>query len=154
MRSHAPPDHACPFCRIASAPRAVDDQRLVHTYDDVFVTVNPKWWPGNAGALLVVPTAHFENVYELPAQVGTPLQQAIRDAAYVLKAHFGLRWRIYPPAQRARGGPGRLALPCARVPSLRERPTLWECSQVPTPCPTLFVLSPSERLCVSRQTAT
>ncbi|MDQ3306643.1 MAG: hypothetical protein M3535_11845, partial [Actinomycetota bacterium] len=52
------------------------------------VTINPKWWPRNRGGLLVIPTEHYENVYDLPVALGMPLQQAIRDAAFTLKNHF------------------------------------------------------------------
>lgn len=52
------------------------------------MSVNPKWWPRNLGGLLVVPERHFENVYDLPADLGSPLQQAIRDAAFALKHHL------------------------------------------------------------------
>jgi histidine triad (HIT) family protein len=61
---------------------------MIHAYDEVVVKMNPKWWRANKGALLVVPNAHFENVYDLPVELGTPLQVAIRDAAHALKRAF------------------------------------------------------------------
>lgn len=55
----------------------------------MFVKVNPSWWPANPGSLLVIPVAHHENVFDLPAELGTPIQRAVRDAAVALKTAFG-----------------------------------------------------------------
>lgn len=60
-----------------------------HRYDDVFVKMNPKWWPNNPGAVLVIPNDHFENVYDMPPALGAPLQSAVRDPALAMKAAYG-----------------------------------------------------------------
>ena len=90
MYNHAPEDYSCPFCEMAADTRPPREaSAIVCRYDEVFVAVNRKWWPANRGGLLVIPYAHFENVYDLPVRLGTPLQQAIRDAAFALKQYFG-----------------------------------------------------------------
>ncbi|MCL2515551.1 MAG: hypothetical protein FWF16_06340, partial [Microbacteriaceae bacterium] len=38
---------------------------VVAVTDRAFAQVAPKWWPGNPGAVLVMPRAHVENVYAL-----------------------------------------------------------------------------------------
>jgi len=82
---HAPADYVCPFCRNINEGGADHPLEMIRIYDDVVVKMNPKWWRANAGALLVVPKAHYENVYDLPVELGTPLQVAVRDAALALK---------------------------------------------------------------------
>lgn len=85
--NHEPAEYVCPFCR-NQAGLAVHPLEVVADYDEVFVKMNPKWWGRNHGALLVVPRAHIENVYDLPPELGTPIQRAVRDAALALKAAF------------------------------------------------------------------
>lgn len=87
MYNHEPEAYDCPFCREDPA-RATRPMEILHRYERVTVRLNPKWWPNNPGAALVVPHDHFENVYDLPPELGTPLQQAIRDTALALKAAF------------------------------------------------------------------
>ena len=37
----------------------------------------------------MIPNRHFENVYDLPAELGTPIQRAVRSAALAMKSAFG-----------------------------------------------------------------
>jgi histidine triad (HIT) family protein len=61
---------------------------ILHRDDDVFVKMNPKWWPNNPGGALVVPVTHHENVYDLPLSLAAPLQRAIRTTALAMKTAF------------------------------------------------------------------
>jgi histidine triad (HIT) family protein len=71
--NHAPPDYACPFCRNVETGESDFPLEIIQRDDDVFVKMNPRWWPRNPGAVLVIPTAHHENVYDLPDELGTPI---------------------------------------------------------------------------------
>lgn len=51
--------------------------------------VSPRWWPNNPGHVIVVPTSHYENLYEVPDDVGGALFAAARRAALALKAAYG-----------------------------------------------------------------
>ena len=62
---------------------------IVHRNEDVFVKLNPRSPSRNPGSALVIPVAHFENVYDLPPTLGTPIQRAVRDTALAMKAAFG-----------------------------------------------------------------
>ena len=62
---------------------------IVHRNDDVFVKVNPGWWPNNPGSVLVIPIDHHENVFDLPVELGTPIQRAVRAAAIAMKDAYG-----------------------------------------------------------------
>ncbi|MBA2607646.1 MAG: HIT family protein [Actinobacteria bacterium] len=88
MISHAPADYRCPFCRNLNEGKGDWPLEIVHLYDEVAVKLNIKWWRNNPGAVLVVPRAHYENVYDLPIELGTPMQEAIRDAAVAMKQAF------------------------------------------------------------------
>lgn len=89
MHNHAPPDYACPFCRNLETGEADLPLEFVHRDADVFVKMNPKWWPRNPGAVLVIPNEHHENVYDLPVELGTPIQRAVHRAALAMKDAFG-----------------------------------------------------------------
>ena len=83
---HEPDGYDCPFCRIAEGHLP---GRVVYRNERVMTLVNIKWWPNNPGGCLVVPVEHFENLYELPARLGTPIQAAVREVALAMKSAFG-----------------------------------------------------------------
>ena len=89
MHNHEPDGYECPFCLVLATGRSALPVEIVHRDDDVAVAVNPRWWPNNPGACLVVPVAHHENLYDLPDELGTPLQRAARCTAIAMKAAFG-----------------------------------------------------------------
>ena len=89
MHNHEPPDYECPFCLVLRTGASALPVEIVHRDDDVFVKVNPGWWPNNPGSVLVIPIEHHENVYDLPVELGTPIQRAVRAAALAMKAAYG-----------------------------------------------------------------
>ena len=88
--SHAPEGYDCPFCRIVRGgfTDRVSTDHVVRRYERVTVFMNPRWWENVRGNVLVVPNEHYENLYELPIEYGTPIQQAQRDAAMAMKLAF------------------------------------------------------------------
>jgi histidine triad (HIT) family protein len=91
MVSHAPPDYDCPFCRYIGGEgnEFVDPDHEVERTPDVLAFVSPTWWPNNPGNVLVIPTSHIENLYELPDELGTPLQRTVRRVAIAMKNAYG-----------------------------------------------------------------
>ncbi|MEJ7584409.1 MAG: HIT family protein [Acidimicrobiales bacterium] len=89
MFNHAPPDYRCPFCRNVATGESDYPLEILHRDEDVFVKLNPRSRPRNPGSALVIPVAHFENVYDLPSHLGAPMQRAVRDTAVAMKAAFG-----------------------------------------------------------------
>lgn len=85
MISHAPDGYACPFCRNVNDGTAEHPLVILYRDDDVFVKMNPKWWPNNPGNVLVIPVAHHENIFDLPAALATPIQRAAQAAAIAMK---------------------------------------------------------------------
>lgn len=72
--THAPPGYACPFCLLAAGTfnehvwsRPED---ILYRDDHVLALIAAKQWPGTPGHALIVPTAHFENLYTLPDALG------------------------------------------------------------------------------------
>jgi histidine triad (HIT) family protein len=73
MRQHTPDGYRCPFCRLAAGEdlsgefsKQVD---IVSRDDVVTAFISSAWWPGNDGNAIVIPNAHYENVYAVPDDV-------------------------------------------------------------------------------------
>ncbi len=91
MFNHAPKGYDCPFCRLARGEdTSLSSQAdLVYRDSRVIALVSIDWWPNNPGHVLVVPAGHFENVFELPPELGTPLQTVIRNVSLAMKDVYG-----------------------------------------------------------------
>lgn len=85
MISHAPDDYVCPFCRNVNDGTADHPLEILFRDDNVFVKMNPRWWPNNPGNIMVIPTAHHENIFDLPASLAAPIQRAARASAIAMK---------------------------------------------------------------------
>lgn len=88
MISHAPAGYLCPFCRNIREGAADHPLEILHRDEDVFVKMNPKWWPNNPGSVLVVPAAHHENIFDLPVALAASIHSAARAAAIAMKDAF------------------------------------------------------------------
>jgi histidine triad (HIT) family protein len=90
---HEPENYTCPFCALV-APGARGDG-ISSPADIVLRTgratafVSPKWWPNNNGHILVVPDAHHENLYDIPAEDGYAVHDAVQQTAIALRATYG-----------------------------------------------------------------
>ena len=86
--NHAPSGYLCPFCENVCG-RSEYPLEVLHRYEQVLVKVNPFWGLDSPGRVLVFPVEHYENVYDLPAELGAPLQRGVQDAALALKRALG-----------------------------------------------------------------
>lgn len=91
MFGHEPPGFACPFCAlIAGADSAVSDQDdIVARTSDAVAFVGPRWWPNNHGHVLVVPTEHHENLYDLPTRYGHAVHDLVQRVAVAIRQAYG-----------------------------------------------------------------
>ena len=91
--SHAPAGYACPFCLFLedTGHPAVGSRKqdLVYRDDEVAAFVCLRQWPGTPGHVLVVPRAHWENVYDLPVSLAAPLQRLVGRLARAMKEAYG-----------------------------------------------------------------
>ncbi|MHC9045674.1 HIT family protein [Microbacterium saperdae] len=88
---HEPDSYECPFCRFQRG--MVDEWNapsdLVAVTDRAFARIAPKWWPGNPGAVLVIPRTHVENIYDLPADDGHAVWQLTQQVAVAIRSAYG-----------------------------------------------------------------
>lgn len=91
--NHEPARYACPFCRLTAG---LDDERGINTQLDIVrraggatAFISPRWWPRNQGHVLVVPDAHHENLYDLPAAAGHAVHDLVREVALAIRHTYG-----------------------------------------------------------------
>lgn len=91
--THAPTEYVCPFCLLAAGvvnehvwSRQSD---IVYRDEGVMAFIAVGQWPGTPGHVLIVPVAHFENLYTLPAEVGARIHALSRQVALAMKAAYG-----------------------------------------------------------------
>jgi histidine triad (HIT) family protein len=47
--------------------------------------ISPRWWPANAGHVLVIPNVHHENLYDLPPADGHAVHDLTREIAIAMR---------------------------------------------------------------------
>lgn len=93
MITNAPPDYQCPFCRMAAAQfdgpgvysKASD---VVYRDAQVFAIIALHQWPAAQPNVLVIPVDHYEHIYTLPPELGTPLARVAQAVALAMKAVY------------------------------------------------------------------
>lgn len=92
MISHAPQNYLCPFCLIV---QGVENEHVytVQTdvvYRDTWVTavISSHQWPNAPGNTLIIPNAHYENLYTLPETFAIPIHRATQKIALAMKTAF------------------------------------------------------------------
>ncbi|MFB9906368.1 HIT family protein [Allokutzneria oryzae] len=84
--THAPEGYDCPMCRLVRGvgTRMSPPEAVFYRDDHTVALVSGKWWKASPGHVLVVPTAHVENIYDLPDEVAGPLMRTVRRTAVLL----------------------------------------------------------------------
>lgn len=89
MYNHAPDNYICPLCL---AVEGVESEDTMMKQDDIFykdktviAAINSKFFENNQGHIIVVPTHHYENLYELPDNVSQDIILLSKKIAIALK---------------------------------------------------------------------
>ncbi|MBO0728523.1 MAG: HIT domain-containing protein [Acidimicrobiaceae bacterium] len=91
MFSHEPEGYHCPFCRVlGGVDSALNTQQdIVCRTERAAALISPRWWPNNHGHVLVVPTAHHENLYDLPDAYGHAVHDVVRQIGIAMRNTYG-----------------------------------------------------------------
>ena len=86
------PDGAdCPFCRLLRGEETernrLDD--IVWRDATTVAFVSPRWWPANAGHVLVIPVEHVENLYAIDDELLADVHATVKRVAVAMKAAYG-----------------------------------------------------------------
>lgn len=89
MFNHAPINYTCPICLgikgIENEQTLLKQVDLVYKNDTVSAFINSFWIGKNDGHVIVVPNEHFENIYEMPDDVGADIFAVAKKMSVALK---------------------------------------------------------------------
>lgn len=89
MYNHAPPDYKCPICfavhGIENHDTMMKQNDIFYRDDVVMAAINSKFVGNNPGHVIVVPLAHYENLYELPEKEGHHIMKLAKEVAIAMK---------------------------------------------------------------------
>ena len=92
MYNHAPEDYACPFCLLIQGitNKHVHSVKSDIVYHDHVVTafISSLQWPNNHGNTIIVPNAHFENIYDLPLSYAQDIHRVAKMLAMAMKTAY------------------------------------------------------------------
>jgi histidine triad (HIT) family protein len=87
---NAPAGYECPFCGIAATlPQASPESAVVLVQQDVFALVPLHHYGGIRGNCLIAPRRHFENVLDIPDELGNEFFRAARRLSAAMQLAFG-----------------------------------------------------------------
>jgi histidine triad (HIT) family protein len=89
MYNHAPQDYICPFCLVI---QGIANEHVYSVASDVFyrgeqvtALISSHQWTNNLGHALILPNQHFENIYDLPVELGTEIHRVAQKIALAMK---------------------------------------------------------------------
>lgn len=89
MYNHAPEDYVCPICLavegVESDQTMIKQADIFYRDDLVAAMINSKFAEKNPGHVIVVPLKHYENIYDLPLEVGQRVFEVAKRVALALK---------------------------------------------------------------------
>jgi histidine triad (HIT) family protein len=86
----APAGYECPFCRIAETlPAAAPESAVVLVQPRVFAFIPLHHYAGIRGNCLIAPRHHYENVLDIPEDLGSDFFRATRLLASAMQDVFG-----------------------------------------------------------------
>ncbi len=89
MYNHAPENYNCPICLtingVENESNMAKQADIVYRDQYTLAFVNSKFIKSNPGHVIVVPTAHFENIYELPKEYMHAIMETAQKIAGALK---------------------------------------------------------------------
>lgn len=93
MYNHAPSHYVCPICLgvqgIENEKTLIRQSDIVYKDESVMAFIASYFIGNNPGHLIVVPTAHYENLYDLPDEVGAHIFSIARKIAITMKKAYG-----------------------------------------------------------------
>lgn len=92
MYNHAPENYKCPICLgvkgIENADTLLKQADLVYKDDLASVFINSFWIDTAKGHVIIVPNEHYENIYELPIEVGHRIFDIAQKLAVAIKKTY------------------------------------------------------------------
>ena len=61
---------------------------IFYQNNDITAFINSHQWPNNPGHALIIPNRHFENIYEMPSELGAKIFLVAKKTALAMKAIY------------------------------------------------------------------
>lgn len=92
MYNHAPADYKCPICLgnqgVENDDTLLKQSDLVYKDDLVSAYINSFWIESVEGHVIVVPNAHYENIFDLPKEVGNRISEVVKKISIAMKKTY------------------------------------------------------------------
>lgn len=92
MYNHAPEGYKCPICLgvngIENEDTLLKQADLIYNDDLVSVFINSFWIDTAKGHVIIVPNKHFENIFDLPNEVGRRIFEVTKKIALAMKEAY------------------------------------------------------------------
>lgn len=92
MYNHAPADYKCPICLgnrgVENDDTLLKQSDLVYKDDLVSAYINSFWIESVEGHVIVVPNAHYENIFDLPMEVGSRIFEVVKKISIAMKEAY------------------------------------------------------------------
>ncbi|HAT74181.1 MAG: Diadenosine tetraphosphate (Ap4A) hydrolaseHIT [Candidatus Moranbacteria bacterium GW2011_GWF2_36_839] len=89
MYNHSPENYKCPICPaingIENEDTWIRQADIVYRDDVVTVFIGSKFVKNNPGHPIIVPNAHYENIYDLPENISCHIAKIAKKVALSLK---------------------------------------------------------------------
>lgn len=93
MYNHAPHDYKCPICLgikgVESEDTLLKQADLIYKDDKVSVFINSFWIDTARGHVIVVPNGHYENIFDMPSEVGYRVFDVAKKISLAMKQAYG-----------------------------------------------------------------
>lgn len=93
MYNHAPADYRCPIC---PAVKGIENENTLIKQDDIVyqdgkvtALINSFFVGNNPGHVIVVPNEHYENIYDLPEELGGHIFGIAKQIALAIRETYG-----------------------------------------------------------------
>jgi histidine triad (HIT) family protein len=91
--NHEPPGYDCSLCQLVRGEDNEDpwakQSDIFYRDDELIAWINPRWWGRIEGNAVIVPNAHFENLFDLPDDLATPIHSLARRLATAMMETYG-----------------------------------------------------------------
>jgi len=89
LHNHAPNNYICPFCLfvqgIENEHNELKQTDIVYQNNQITAIIALRKWANNPGHVLIIPNAHFENIYDLPLDIATEIHKVAKAVAITMK---------------------------------------------------------------------
>lgn len=91
--NYANEDYTCPICLGVQGTEnkgtLIKQSDILYKDDVVMVFIASYFIEGSEGHIIIVPTDHYENLYELPDEVGAQILSKAKEYAVKMKSAYG-----------------------------------------------------------------